>query len=144
MEQPSYRYEAYLRCSPMQAWTAITDPTQTANYYYGTRVDSDWREGSPIRYFGRDGEVVADGRLLRVDPPRRVEMTFVVRWDPDLEAEGHTRMAWLVDPHEELTRVAIEYYDLDPSSGRASDFAEGVPYIVSGMKTLLETGEPLG
>lgn len=143
MTRPSYRYEAYLRCSPDRAWEAITDPQLTANYYYGTLVESDWEVGSAIRYFSKDGKLVADGEILSIDTPHRVEMTFVVRWDPDLEQEGPTRMAWVVEEVDGTSLVAVEYYDLAPETGRAADFAQGIPWIVSGMKTLIETGQAL-
>ena len=69
-------------------------------------------------------------------------MLFHPRWDPELEAEGAVRTVWLVDTANGLTRVRVEYHDLAPDSRTYGNFVEGIPFIVSGMKTLLETGEP--
>ena len=68
---------------------------------------------------------------------------FHARWDPELEAEGFVRSVWLIDAADDLTHLRVEYYDLDPASRTYSDFVGGIPFIVSGMKTLLETGTPI-
>ncbi len=144
MSEPSHVYQAYIRCHPEEAWNAIVDGDQTRQYYYGTRVESAWGPGQPVRYLSPSGDVVADGEVIAIDPPKRLEMTFHPRWDPELEAEGPVRTVWLVDESQGLTRVTVEYYDLEPGSRTYADFVGGIPFIISGMKTLLETGEGLG
>jgi DNA-binding transcriptional ArsR family regulator/uncharacterized protein YndB with AHSA1/START domain len=143
MSEPTHIYQTYIKCEPEQAWNAIVDGDLTVNYFYGTRVASDWEPGSTISYTYPDGSVAADGEVIAIDHGKRVEMTFLARWDPELEAEGPAHMAWIVETDAGLTRVTVEYYDLDPSSKRLQDFAVGLPYIVGGMKTLLETGKPI-
>jgi hypothetical protein len=49
-------------------------------------------------------------------------------------------MVWLVEEAHGLTRITVELWDIDPSSSTYRDFTSGIPYIVSGMKSLLETG----
>jgi len=144
MSEPTHIYQTYIKCEPEQAWIAIVDGDLTVNYFYGTRVESDWEPGSTISYTYPDGSVAADGEVIAIDHGKRVEMTFLARWDPELEAEGPAHMVWIVETDSGLTRVTVEYYDLDPSSKRLQDFAVGLPYIVGGMKTLLETGKPIG
>lgn len=143
MTTPAHVYETYIRCEPEAAWNAIVDGDQTVQYYYGTRVESEWTVGAPIRYLSPAGDVVADGEILAIDAPKRLEMTFLPHWDEALKAEGATRMAWLIDSKNGSTRVRIEYFGLEPDSATYADFMEGIPYIVAGMKTLLETGEPM-
>jgi DNA-binding transcriptional ArsR family regulator/uncharacterized protein YndB with AHSA1/START domain len=143
MSEPTHIYQTYIKCEPEQAWNAIVDGDFTVNYFYGTRVESDWEPGAAITYTYPDGSVAADGEVIAIDHGKRVEMTFLARWDPELEAEGPAHMAWIVETDSGLTRVTVEYYDLDPSSKRLQDFAAGLPYIVGGMKTLLETGKPI-
>ena len=87
--------------------------------------------------------MVADGEVLAIDEPKRLEMMFHPRWDPELESEGAVRTVWLIEAADALTRVRVEYYDLDLASRTYGNFVEGIPYIVSGMKTLLETGDPI-
>lgn len=140
---PSHRYQTYVRCTPEDAWTAITDGDSTVRYFYGTRVESTWVPGESLRYLAPDGSVVADGQVIAVDAPKQLEMTFHPRWDPALEEEGAAHMAWIVDEADGLTRITVEYYDLAADSRQASDFMSGIPLIVAGLKTLLETGRPL-
>ncbi|MDH3300396.1 MAG: helix-turn-helix domain-containing protein [Acidimicrobiia bacterium] len=143
MPVPSHRYQTYVRCTPNEAWTAITEGDSTVRYFYGTRVESTWVPGEPLRYLAPDGSVVADGEVIAADAPHRLEMTFHPRWDPALEREGPAHMAWIVDESDGLTRITVEYYDLAADSRQASNFMEGIPLIVAGLKTLLETGQPL-
>jgi uncharacterized protein YndB with AHSA1/START domain len=143
MTKPTHIYEAYIHCSADAAWNAIVDGDQTVQYFYGTRVESEWTPGSPVRYLSPGGDVVADGEIISVDSPKRLEMMFHPRWDPELEAEGPVRTVWLVEEADELTRVCVEYYDLDPAGKTYAEFVAGAPFIVSGMKTMLETGKPI-
>lgn len=143
MTVPSHVYQTYIRCEPAAAWDAIVNGDQTVQYYYGTRVESDFTEAAPIRYLSPDGSVVADGVIIAVDEPRRLELMFHARWDQELSDEGPVRMVWTIDEANGLTSVTVESY-MDPESKAHGDFSGGIPYIVAGLKTLLETGEPLG
>ena len=143
MTAPTHVYQTYIKCRPDDAWNAIVNGDQTVHYYYGTRVESDFTEAAPIRYLSPDGSVVADGVIIAVDEPRRLELMFHARWDQELSDEGPVRMVWIIDESNGLTSVTVESY-MDPDSKAYTDFSGGIPYIVAGMKTLLETGEPLG
>ena len=140
MKQPVHVYKAYINCRLEAAWRAITDGDLTVQYFYGTRVESTWEPGAEIRYLGADGGVVADGTVIAIEPPHRLEMSFHAHWDPDLEAEGPLREVWLVEEAEGMTKVSVEMWDVALDSKTYTDFTDGFPFIVSGMKTLLETG----
>ncbi len=143
MPEPSHVYQTYIKCEPEQAWNAIVDGDLTVQYFYNTRVESDFEPGAPIRYLYPDGTVAADGEVIAIDHAKRLEMTFHAHWDPELEPEGPAHLAWIVDEESGLTRVTVEYYDLDPSSKSAKEYTGGIPFIVSGLKTLLETGQTM-
>lgn len=142
-DAPTHVYETYIQATPEAVWDAITDGAMTVQYFYGTRVQSTWEQGAPIRYLGGDDEVVASGEVLEIEPPSRLSTTFHAHWDPELEEEGPVRQDWIVEPVGPATRLRVEYYDLPAGSRRAADFLSGIPLIVSGLKTLLETGSPL-
>ncbi len=68
MSRPVHIYKAYIRASIDDVWTAIVDPDLTVQYFYGTRVNSDFRAGSTMNYEGADGGVVSTGEILAIDP----------------------------------------------------------------------------
>ncbi|MGI9614031.1 MAG: ArsR/SmtB family transcription factor [Acidimicrobiales bacterium] len=142
-ERPVHRYQVVVKASPEEVWLAIVDGDQTAQYFFKTRVASTWEVGAPVTYTLPDGTVAADGEILAIDPGHRVEYTFQARWDPELAADGPAREAWIVEPADGVTKLTVEVYDLAPDSKTLGDFIEGLPEILSGMKTLLETGAPL-
>ena len=67
-------YVTYIRASTEQVWSAIVDGAQTERYYYGTRVESTWEVGAPVRYAEADGSVAVDGSIMAIDPGRSVTM----------------------------------------------------------------------
>ena len=136
-------YSVYIQAPPERVWQAITDGDETVRYYYGTRVQSTWDVDAPLVYLYPDGTTAADGRVLAVDPLKRLKMTFHARWDPEVEAEGPVEMDWVLEASGEATKLTVTTSGLKTGSRTAEDFAGGMVYIVSGLKTVLETGAPL-
>jgi DNA-binding transcriptional ArsR family regulator/uncharacterized protein YndB with AHSA1/START domain len=142
--KPDHVYTAYIATDPASVWEALTNGDYTIQYFYGTRVESDWEPGAALRYLSPEGGVVADGEVIAADHAKRLEIMFHARWDPELEAEGPVREVWLLEATDEgATRLSVELYDAPETSRTYRDFTGGFPFIISGMKTLLETGEPM-
>ena len=137
-------YSVYIKATPERVWRAITDGDDSVRYYYGTRVASDWTPGAPITYTYPDGSIAADGAVIDIEPGRKVTMSFHPRWDPETEAGGPIRMTWAVEAGEDggPTRLTVTSA-LVPGSRVEAEFSGGVVLIVSGLKTMVETGEPL-
>lgn len=140
---PDHVYQVIINVSPAIVWNAIIDGDITENYFYGTRVESIWEEGAEIKYLHGDGGVASEGVILAIDPGTMVDMTFQALWDEDLIAEGPAREIWRVEDFNGAAKLTIELYDTPQGSKTYSDFTVGFPYIVSGMKTYLETGKSL-
>jgi uncharacterized protein YndB with AHSA1/START domain/DNA-binding transcriptional ArsR family regulator len=143
MSGPDHVYSIVIGADASRVWRAITDGADTERYYFHTRVASDWVVGASIVYTYPDGTVAADGEVLDIDPPRRVAMTFHSRWDPEVEAEGPVTMTWSLEPMGMATRLTVTTAGLRDGSRTGEAFASGVVVIVCGLKTLVETGEPL-
>ena len=143
MDTIDHVYAVYIKASPDRVWQAITDGNETVRYYFGTRVASDWGAGSPLTYAYPDGSTAADGVVLEIEPGRRIVMAFHPRWDPETEAEGPIRMTWEVEATDDGGSKLTVTSALKPGSKSAEGFSSGIVYIVSGLKTLVETGEPL-
>ncbi len=92
-----------------------------------------------------DGSVAADGEVLEIEPGRRVAMSFHPRWSPEIEADGPVRMTWAIearDAPDAPTRLIVTTA-MVPGSQIEVEFTGGIEFIVSGLKTFLETGQPL-
>lgn len=133
-------YTIYINAEPARVWQALTDGSETEQYYYGTRVRSDWQPGSHISFDYPDGTVAADGEVLAIDPPTRLDMTFHPRWDPESEAEGAVRQLWLLERDEGSTKLTVTTMGLKKGTKFAEGFASGTVYVVSGLKTFVEGG----
>jgi uncharacterized protein YndB with AHSA1/START domain len=136
-------YTVFIKAAPERVWRAITDGDDTVQYYYGTRVSSDWAQGSAISYDYPDGRVAADGEVLAIEPGRSVTMSFHPRWSPEIDAGGPVRMTWSVEGEEDGGSRLTVTTAIVPGSPADGEFRDGVAYIVSGLKTLVETGAPL-
>jgi uncharacterized protein YndB with AHSA1/START domain/DNA-binding transcriptional ArsR family regulator len=143
VSEPTHVYQIYINADPATVWQAIVDGEQTRRYFYGTRVESTWAPDAGIRYLGADGRVVADGKVIVVEPCHLLEITFQAHWDPELEAEGPAREVWLLEDVNGATKLTVEMHDVAPGSKTYEDFTGGFPYILSGLKTFVETGESL-
>jgi uncharacterized protein YndB with AHSA1/START domain len=143
MDPIDHVYTVFIKAPPERVWRAITDGDDTVRYYYGTRVASEWVVGAAIRYAYPDGSVAADGEVLAIDPGRQVTMTFHPRWSPEIDAEGPVRMTWSVEGTDDGGSRLTVTSALVPGSRTDAEFRDGVAYIASGLKTLVETGAPL-
>ena len=141
MDRVDHIYSILIKAAPERVWQAITDGDDTVRYYYDTRVASTWQAGAPLTYTYPDGGIAADGEVVEIEPGRSVTMSFHPRWRPDIDAEGPIRMTWLVEPAERGGTKLTVTSGLIPGSQTAVEFADGIVYIVSGLKTFLETGE---
>ena len=139
LDSPDHVYAIYINASPERIWQAITDGDETVRYYYGTRVVSDWKVGSQIRYDYPDGTMAADGEVLAVEPPLRLEMTFHPRWDPDFDAEGAVRQVWQIEADDNASKLTVTTIGLKAGTKQAEEFGNGMVYIVSGLKSAVES-----
>jgi uncharacterized protein YndB with AHSA1/START domain len=143
MSDLKHVYEAFIRATPERIWEAITDASLTRRYFYGTQVKSDWKVGSPIVYDYPDGRLAAEGRILEIDPPRRLVHTFSAAWDEEVTPDAAHTVVWTIEPKGEACRVVCEHYGFTGDTATWRSITGGLSLILNGMKTLLETGEPL-
>ena len=134
-------FEIYIKTTPERLWEAITDPQQRAKYSFGVETHSDWTNGSSYTA-GVPGVVdIAAGENLEVDPPRRLVQTFTALWSEDVKAMGQSRVTWEIHPVGDSCQLTV-IHDRLPIDANPELYG-GWPMILSGLKTLLETGETL-
>lgn len=141
VEKPAHVYSVFIRGTAEEVWDAMVNPEKTQQYYYGTRVHSDWEVGSPRTYSYPDGTLAATGVIISIDPPKRLEATFHPLWDEALEAEGPVREVWTLSEDAGMVELTVEYHDIGDAT--LAEFAGGLAFIVSWLKSLVETGAPL-
>jgi len=144
MSKPECVYVIYIATTPERLWDALTRGEFTKIYWYGRRIESDWKVGSPLRFFDGDSDVITDsGEVLEFDPPRRLAYTFKVEFDPEAAKMGASRVTFSLEAHEEGMVKLTLVHDRLPDEETAAGFREGWAPILSSLKTYLETGRPL-
>ena len=135
-------FEIYIKTTPEKLWEAITDPDLRSRYSFGVRTESDYTSGSGYRASARNGEIeIAAGENLEIDPPRRLVQSFNALWSDDVKAAGTSRVTWEIEPVGDSCRLVVTHDEL--REGANDELYGGWPMILSGLKTLLETGESL-
>lgn len=136
--------EVYIRSTPEQIWNALTDGEITPNYYFGSTVESDWRPGSAYKYFGADGNELIDGKVIEADPPKKLVTTFHPVWCAgDEDQDRYSRVTFLIEQMGDACKLRLEHDELTIGDPMNEEFFGGWSSILSGLKTYLETGEPL-
>ena len=144
-EQSTQVYSVFVRTTPAQLWDAITKPEFTTRYFYGSSIESTWEPGAPYAGWASDrSQQYVDGEVIEASPPRKLVTTWRALYDPDTAAEPHSRVTWEIEPAGEgVTKLTVIHDELEASPKTAENVAGGWSYVLSGLKTLLETGEPL-
>jgi uncharacterized protein YndB with AHSA1/START domain len=135
-------FEIYIKTTPERLWEAITDSALRRRYNFGVGVHSDWSPGSPYEAIHPQapGPICA-GENLEVEPPRRLVQSFNALWSDDVRAAGTSRVTWEIEPIADSCRLTVTHDELP--EGASPELYGGWPMILSGLKTLLETGEAL-
>jgi uncharacterized protein YndB with AHSA1/START domain len=135
-------HQVFIKASPERIWDAITRPEFTERYFYGSRIENtaEWHISR-----GPDGSVRGDGPVFQYDPPRRLVHEWRSLYEPDLAGEPPSRVAWDIEPQEGgYCKLTLTHDKLDRAPKTAARIsADGWMFVLSGLKTLLETGEPL-
>jgi uncharacterized protein YndB with AHSA1/START domain len=131
----------YIKASLEQVWDALTNPEVTQKYWGNTRIESGWQRGSKI-FYRRNGEVVDEHTIIEIDRPFRLVHTFQPLFG-EFADEHASRVSIELQAGGPVVRVALMHEGFQANSKVYSACSEGWPMILSGLKTLLETGLPL-
>jgi uncharacterized protein YndB with AHSA1/START domain/DNA-binding transcriptional ArsR family regulator len=135
-------FEIYIKTTPERLWQAITDGELRQRYSFGVGVSSDWAEGSAYEAVHPSAGIkISEGENLEVDPPHRLVQSFTALWSDQVKGEGKSRVTWEIEQVEDSCRLTVVHDQLN--EGANSELYGGWPMILSGLKTLLETGESL-
>lgn len=152
-------YRVYIRATPEAIWDAITKPEWSRRYGYGGDVRYDLRPGGAYRAIASDEmqahgspEVAIDGEVIEADPPRKLVQTWRMLMDEQMIAEGFTRLTFEITEREDgVTRLTVTH-ELEGAPQLATLMSGGMEdrgagggwaWVLSSLKSLLETGESL-
>jgi DNA-binding transcriptional ArsR family regulator/uncharacterized protein YndB with AHSA1/START domain len=157
MQKPSFAYTTYIKTTPERLWQALTEPAFTERYWK-TTLESDWQVGSTITW-NNHGVTIADPEqvVLESEPYRRLSYTWHT-FTPELAevhevltdevivkaaGERRSKVTFEIEPLDELCKLTVVHDGFEPGSTVLELISGGWPRVLSDLKTLLETGEPL-
>jgi uncharacterized protein YndB with AHSA1/START domain len=142
MSETTQIYQVFIRATPEEIWEAITRPDLTVQYFHGARIET-----SPTRRVSRgpDGSLWGDEEVMEYDPPRRLVCTWHSLYDPDMAGEEPSRNIWEIEPQEGgYCKLTLIHDRLEGAPKTAASVqGEGWMFVLSGLKTLVETGKAL-
>ncbi len=138
-------YQLFIKATPEQVWEAITRSEFRQKYFHGSSIESTFVPGTPVRIWSPDhSQLWGDNTILECDPPRKLVHTWSSLYNQEFAAEGESRVSWEIDAQDGgYCKLTLVHDRLENAPKTAVNVAGGWMFILCGMKTLLETGEPL-
>jgi uncharacterized protein YndB with AHSA1/START domain len=136
-------YVTYIRTTPEKLWDALTKPEFTRAYWCGTSHECDWEAGSDWRVMIPDGRVGDSGKVLEINPGRRLVLSWRNEFMPELKAEGYSRASFEIETVGDTVRLTVTHEMERDNSKLIDGVSNGWPAILSSLKTMLETGTAL-
>ncbi|HLQ26487.1 MAG TPA: SRPBCC family protein [Acidiferrobacterales bacterium] len=144
MGKPEIIYVTYIATTPEKLWAALTGGEFTKQYFFGRRIESDWKVGSPWTLWMEDGRIDCNGKVLESDPPRKLSITWHVEWMEEFRHLPDAIVTYQLDPLGGVVRLTVmESHDESLAEKYKEGGRRGWPVILCGLKSLLETGRPL-
>ena len=144
--QTTQVYQLYIRATPEQIWEGITQPEHIERYFHGCRLDGPLVAGG--RWVARNPgrtKLWIDAEIIEFEPARRLQHAWRALYEDELALEGESRVTWEIDPQDDGTCLLTVVHDRLENAPKTAAGVSGAGWmhILSGLKTLLETGKPL-
>jgi uncharacterized protein YndB with AHSA1/START domain len=143
MAESEFVYVTFIRTTPEKLWCALIEPEFTRQFWFQMMQESDWKPGASWRMLDASGRVFDTGEIVEIEPPKRLLLTWRHELDPELTAEGYSRMSYELEQKGEMVKLTVKH-EIDKSGSKfIKAVAGGWPIILSSLKSLLETGKAL-
>jgi uncharacterized protein YndB with AHSA1/START domain len=142
--KPATVYTIYIASTPERVWEALTSAEFSRKYFFGNAVEVDLRVGGAYIVRTPDGALHISGEVIECDPLRKLTVTFNVNWPELIDKLGPTLVTYEIEPAGEVVKLTMtEAHDRPLSDDILSGGRQGWPAILSSLKSLLETGQPM-
>jgi uncharacterized protein YndB with AHSA1/START domain len=143
MSNSKFVYVTYIRTTPEKLWTALTEPEFTRQYWASTYQVSDWQVGADWKIMIPDGRVADAGKVIEIDRPRRLVLSWRNEFLPELKNEAVTQLTYELEQQGDMVKFTLSHTSEAPDSKLIDTVASGWPVLLASLKSLLETGESL-
>jgi uncharacterized protein YndB with AHSA1/START domain len=142
MTKPQFLYTTYIQTTPEKLWEALTNGEFTRQYWGGYRIESDWKVGSPMKFYAPDGSLAHSDRVLRAEKPKLLSYSWkpLMKFVPD---EPASIVTFELEPVGSLVKLTITHSDFPENSKVLPMISNGWPMVISSLKTFLETDKAL-
>ena len=138
----SFVYVTYIATTPEKLWEALTSGEFTKKYFFGRELQSDWTEGSNVIFRNEKGDVTEEkGTVLQSEPYRMLSFRFEMPRSPNEMRELWPKVTYELQPMGMTVKLMVKHEDLLEQD--MNSITNGWPLILSGLKSLLETGSAL-
>ena len=143
MSESRFNYVIYIRSTADKVWDGLTKADITRRYWCEVSMESDWKKGSPWRMIAPNGRTADGGEVQEVERPNKLAISWRHELMPDLKAEGFSKAVFDLKQMGDTVMLSVDHSIDHENSKLIADFARGWPPLLSSLKSLLETGEPL-
>ena len=143
MAESEFVYVTYIRTTAEKLWQALTEPEFTRKFWVDTVQECEWKEGARWTLRVPDGRAADTGEVVEIDRPSKLVLTWQNHLFPEMEAEGFSRMAYVLEAKGEVVKLTLTHTMDMKDSKTIKAVSNGWPHLLASLKSLLETGESL-
>lgn len=142
MDKLKFVYVSYIAATPDKVWNALVDPAMTRKYWGNHHNASDWKAGSRWEHRDFDDPELVDivGTVIESDRPRRLAVSWV-RPKEEGDESRTSRVTYDIEPFMDVVRLTVTHDEFGEDTEMFESVSFGWPAVISGLKTLLETGK---
>lgn len=139
MTKPDFVYTTYINATPQKVWDAITNPEFTRQYW-GHDMVSDWKQGADWQLIDNANDAVkVVGRVIESNPPKKL----VLSWAEPSDKADNSQVTFEIEAVDDMVRLNVIHDGFKMDSKLPGRISKGWPLVLSGLKSLLETGNPI-
>jgi uncharacterized protein YndB with AHSA1/START domain len=142
MAKSEFFYVTYIKTTPEKLWKALTTPEFQRQYWVSAHIKTNWKKGSPWQLLFPDGKIADEGTIVDIKPNKRLVLKWKNIWKRGLDKEGYSRCTMEIAPYEKgAVKLTVTHSIAKAKSKLIEAVSGGWPYILSNLKSLLETGK---